>query len=173
MLRADEFRAAMGSFASGVTIVTTLGADGSQQAMTATAFTAVSLQPPLCLVCVDRRARAHAPLLLHGSFGVNILGADQEAAATQCAAPVRDRLAGLRWRPGTRTGCPLLNGALAVLECQLVEVHAGGDHDILLGLVQSVQVREGKPLLYWRARYGALRTPSAEQPQHAVDSMPG
>lgn len=173
MLRADEFRAAMASFATGVTIVTTLDADGGHQAMTATAFTAVSLQPPLCLVCIDRRARAHAPLLLHGSFGVSILGTDQEAIAAQCAAPVRDRLAGLRWRPGARTGCPLLGGALAVMECQVVQVHEGGDHDILVGLVESVQVREGKPLLYWRARYGSLRTPSAEQLQHAVDSMPG
>lgn len=173
MLRAEEFRAAMGSFATGVTIVTTRGDDGTHQALTATAFTAVSLQPPLCLVCVDRRARAHAPLLLHGSFGVSILGTDQEAIAAQCAAPVKDRLAGLRWRPGIHTGCPLLSGALAVMECQLVEVHAGGDHDILLGLVESVQVREGKPLLYWRARYGALRMPSAEHPQRAVDGMPG
>lgn len=173
MLQADEFRAAMGSFATGVTIVTTLDAGGCHQAMTATAFTAVSLEPPLCLVCIDRRARAHAPLLVHGCFGVSILGSDQESAATQCAAPVRDRLAGLRWRPGARTGCPLLSGALAVLECQVVQVHAGGDHDILVGLVQSVQVREGRPLLYWRARYGALRPPALEQPQHGVGSVPG
>lgn len=173
MLQAEEFRAAMGSFATGVTIVTTLDAGGRHEAMTATAFTAVSLQPPLCLVCIDQRARAHAPLLLHGSFGVSILGTDQEAVAAQCAAPIRDRLAGLRWRPGAHTGCPLLGGALAVMECQLVEVHRAGDHDILVGLVESVQVREGKPLLYWRARYGALRTPATEPLQHAVDSLPG
>lgn len=173
MLRNEELRAAMGSFAAGVTIITTLDADGNHQAMTATTFTPVSLQPPLCLICIDRRARTHAPLLLHGSFGVNVLGADQEAIATQCAAPVRDRLAGVRWHPGMRTGCPLLHGALAVLECQLVEVHPGGDHDILLGLVESVQVREGKPLVYWRSRYAALRTPALEQLPQAAESRAG
>jgi flavin reductase len=173
VLPAEDFRAAMGSFASGVTIVTTLDASGTPHALTATAFTAVSLQPPLCLLCIDRRSRAHAPLLLQGAFGVSILGADQEAVAAQCAAPVRDRLAGLRWRPGSRSGCPLLGGALAVLECQLLEVHSGGDHDILVGLVESAQVRDGKPLLYWRSRYGALRTAPLDPVQRAADSMAG
>jgi flavin reductase (DIM6/NTAB) family NADH-FMN oxidoreductase RutF len=163
----------MGSFAAGVTIITARDAEGCHQAMTATAFTAVSLQPPLCLVCIDRRARAHGPLLLHGSFGVSILGLDQEAVAAQCAAPVQDRLAGVRWQPGSQTGCPLITGALAAMECQLVQVHAGGDHDILVGLVQSARVREGRPLLYWRSRYGALRTSSVEQAQQAVDSIAG
>ncbi|MEY2934479.1 MAG: hypothetical protein RL033_5228, partial [Pseudomonadota bacterium] len=173
VLQAEELRAAMGSFAAGVTIITTLDAEGKHQAMTATAFTPVSLQPPLCLICIDRRARTHAPLLLHGAFGVSVLGADQEAIAAQCAAPLQDRLAGVRWRPGTRTGCPLIHGAVAAMECQLLEVHPGGDHDILLGLVESVQVREGKPLVYWRARYAALRTPALEQPAQVAESLAG
>ena len=152
----DDFKAAMASFAAGVTIVTTLDSSGIPQAMTATAFSSVSLNPPLCLVCIDRRARAHAPLLIKGCFAVSILAAGQEEVSARFAAPVADRFAGVSWRPGEVTRCPIITGALAFMECQLVEVHAGGDHDILVGRVASVQVRDGSPLVYWRGRYSSL-----------------
>jgi flavin reductase (DIM6/NTAB) family NADH-FMN oxidoreductase RutF len=124
--------------------------------MTATAFSAVSLHPPLCLVCIDRRSRAHMPMLQQGCFAVNILSSEQESLSARFAAPVTDRFAGIPWRPGVLTGCPVITGALAMMECHLVEVHAGGDHDILVGRVDSVHVREGRPLVYWRGRYSTL-----------------
>lgn len=160
----QDFKAAMSSFAAGVTVVTTVDDQGRPEAMTATAFSSVSLDPPLCLICIDRRARAHASLLGQGSFGVSILGAEQEAISARFAAPVADRFAGVRWSPGAVTGCPAIPGALAFMECQIVEVHAGGDHDILLGRVASVQVREGQPLVYWRGHYASLPSSGGAHP---------
>jgi flavin reductase (DIM6/NTAB) family NADH-FMN oxidoreductase RutF len=162
---AEDFKAAMASFAAGVTIVTTLDAKGLPQAMTATAFSSVSLEPPLCLVCIDRRSRAYVPLLAQGCFAISILSADQEAISAHFAAPIADRFAGIRWRPGEVTHCPIILGALAFMECHLVEVHAGGDHDILLGRVDSGQIREGTPLVYWRGRYSSLPPASAVHPR--------
>jgi len=162
----EDFKAAMGSFAAGVTIVTTLDGEGTPQAMTATAFSSVSLDPPLCLVCIDRRSRAYVPLLRQGCFAVSILSADQEAISDRFASPVADRFADIHWRPGVVTACPVIVGALAVIECRLAEVHAGGDHDIVLGQVHSVQVREGQPLVYWRGRYSSLPAPASAEPRN-------
>ena len=103
----------MASFAAGVTIVATLDAEGNPQAMTATAFSSVSVEPPLCLVCIDRRSRTYVPLLTQGCFAVSILSAEQEAISARFAAPVADRFAGIRWRSAELTGCPVILGALA------------------------------------------------------------
>jgi flavin reductase (NADH) len=152
----DDFRAAMGSFAAGVTVITTLDSGGAPQAVTATAFSSVSLSPPLCLVCIAKRTRAYEPLLVKGHFAVNILRAEQEWLSTRFASSVADRFASVPWKPGDVTGCPLIEGALVSLECQVVEVHSGGDHDIFLGSPRSVRVNEGAPLVYWRGSYSSL-----------------
>jgi flavin reductase (DIM6/NTAB) family NADH-FMN oxidoreductase RutF len=162
----DEFRAAMGSFAAGVTVITTLDASGAPQALTATAFSSVSLSPPLCLVCVARRTRAHQPLLNRGNFAVNILRAEQQWLSTRFASSVADRFAAVAWQPGRVAGCPILDEALVVMECRVVEVHAGGDHDIILGSPLWLRVREGTPLVYWRGSYSSLPPP----PQAEVGS---
>ncbi len=155
-VEAEQFRDAMASFAAGVTIITTLDAEGTPQAATATAFSSVSLSPPLCLVCIDRRGRTHGPLLVHGCFAVNILRADQEWLSARFASSMPDRFADVAWQPGEHTGCPLLEGALASMECRIAEVHSGGDHDIFLGRPASVRVGGGSPLVYWRGRYRDL-----------------
>jgi flavin reductase (DIM6/NTAB) family NADH-FMN oxidoreductase RutF len=155
----EEFRSAMGCFAAGVTVITTLDADGQPQAVTATAFSSVSLSPPLCLVCIAKRTRTYRPLLVRGSFAVNILRAEQEWLSARFASSVVDRFASVPWRPGRITGCPLIEGALVALECQVVEVHSGGDHDIFLGSPKSVQVYGGAPLVYWRGSYSSLPPP--------------
>ena len=161
-ITADSFRAAVGSFAAGVTIITTLDETGAPQALTATAFSSVSMSPPLCLVCIDKRARTYRPLLLKGRFAVNILGADQKWLSARFASAVTDRFAAVPWVPGVATGCPILDGALAWMECRVVEIHSGGDHDIFLGRPISVQVQDGAPLVYWRGRYSTLPPPPAE-----------
>src|SRR5687767_7745222 len=89
----EDFRAAMGSFAAGVTVITTLDANGAPQAVTATAFSSVSLSPPLCLVCIAKRTRTYQPLLLKGSFAVNILRAEQEWLSARFASSALDRFA--------------------------------------------------------------------------------
>lgn len=155
----EEFRSAMGCFAAGVTVVTTLDASGVPQAVTATAFSSVSLSPPLCLVCIAKRTRTYQPLLMRGSFAVNILRAEQEWLSARFASSVVDRFASVDWQPGRITGCPLIEGALVALECQVVEVHSGGDHDIFLGSPKSVRVHGGSPLVYWRGNYSSLPPP--------------
>ena len=163
---AEEFRAAMGSFAAGVTIITTLDASGTPQAVTATAFSSVSLSPPLCLVCIAKRTRTYQPLLLKGSFAVNILRAEQEWLSTRFASSPIDRFKSVAWEPGAVTGCPIIAGALVSLECRVVEVHSGGDHDIFLGSPKSIRVNEGAPLVYWRGSYSSLPpAPVAEAPE--------
>jgi len=155
----EEFRAAMGSFAAGVTVITTLDGEGAPQAVTATAFSSVSLSPPLLLVCIAKRTRTYRPLLMKGSFAVNILRAEQEWLSARFASSVVDRFASVAWRAGRVTGCPIIDGALVSLECEVVEVHSGGDHDIFLGSPQSVQVQDGAPLVYWRGNYSSLPPP--------------
>lgn len=158
----EIFKAAMGSFAAGVTIITTIDPDGTPQAVTATAFSSVSMDPPLCLVCIDRRARTYRPLLLNGRFAVNILRAEQEWLSARFASSVADRFAEVAWIPGEITGCPLLEDALAWMECEVVEVHSGGDHDIFLGRPAAVEVSDGSPLVYWRGSYSSLPPPPEE-----------
>src|SRR5215471_17825332 len=87
----EGFKAAMGSFAAGVTIVTTLDSAGKPHALTATSFSSVSIDPPLCLVCIDKLARTHQALVLKGSFAVNILNADQRDLSAQFASSIADR----------------------------------------------------------------------------------
>ncbi len=152
----QDFRAAMGSFAAGVTVITTLDESGAPQAVTATAFSSVSLSPPLCLVCIAKRTRTYRPMLMKGSFAVNILRAEQEWLSARFASSVTDRFASVDWEPGEITGCPIIEGALVWMECQVVEVHSGGDHDIFLGTPRSVRVHEGAPLVYWRGSYSSL-----------------
>jgi flavin reductase (DIM6/NTAB) family NADH-FMN oxidoreductase RutF len=163
LLPAESFRAAMASFAAGVTIVTTLDASGRPHALTATAFSSVSLTPPLCLVCIDKRARTYRPLMTSGCFGVNILNADQQSLSTHFASSVTNKFELVPWRAGEITGCPMIEGALAWVECSVAEIYSGGDHDIFLGRVASVRVHDGSPLVYWRGSYSSLPPPPDEE----------
>lgn len=155
----QEFKAAMASFAAGVTIITTIDDDGAPHALTATAFSSLSLNPPLCLVCIDKRAKTYRPLLMRRSFAVSILSADQQELSAHFATPIQDKFAAVSWRLGDVTACPIIEGALAWMECHVVEVHSGGDHDIFIGHVCSVHVSEGTPLVYWRGKYSSLPPP--------------
>lgn len=152
----EDFKAAMASFAAGVTVVTTLDPDGTPHALTATAFTSLSASPPMCLVCIDRRCRAHGPLMGHQRFAVNILSSAQRELSAQFASRAPDKFAGVEWHPGPRTGCPFIDGALARFECEVKDIFEGGDHDIFIGRLLTVQVHDGAPLVYWRGAYAEL-----------------
>ncbi|MGA9355891.1 MAG: flavin reductase family protein [Terriglobales bacterium] len=161
-LTAIDFRKAMGCFATGVTIIT-VDQDGEVHGMTANAFTAVSLDPLLILVCVDHRARTHAHLQARKRFGVNVLSSDHQAIseyyAGAAAAHQHAETAGARFER-TAHGTPVLQGALAYLECRLHSAQPAGDHTIFIAEVEHVEVRDGDPLLYFRSRYrdiGALK----------------
>jgi flavin reductase len=154
-----EFRKAMGSFATGVTVIT-VDYEGEVHGMTANAFTSVSLDPLLVLVCVDHRARTHARLHAKKRFGVNILAEDQQAiseyyARASATHQHAEQEAGARF-DRTKHGTPVLRGALTYLECRLHSAQDAGDHTIFIAEVEHVVVREGDPLLYFRGDYRRL-----------------
>lgn len=150
-----EFRAALREFPTGVTVVTTRGEGGQPYGLTASAFTSVSLEPPLVLVCVDRAATAHAALERYGWFAVNVLGEAQEALSRRFAISRADKFAGVRFREGLAR-LPILEGVVATLECRVVHRYAGGDHTIFVGQVEGASVAGGPPLLYYRGGYHHL-----------------
>jgi flavin reductase (DIM6/NTAB) family NADH-FMN oxidoreductase RutF len=152
----NEFRKAMGSFATGVTVIT-VDYEGAVHGMTANAFTSVSLDPLLVLVCVDHRARTHTHLHARKRFGVNVLADSQRAISEYYARPTQthesaEQEAGACF-DRTGHGTPVLHGALAYLECRLHSAQEAGDHTIFIAEVEDVVVREGDPLLYFRAAY--------------------
>ena len=152
---AIDFRQAMGCFATGVTVIT-VDQGGEVHGMTANAFTAVSLDPVLVLVCVDHRARTHSQLHLRKRFGVNVLRRDQQAISEYYARAAETHqhpeASGARF-DRTIQGTPVLQGALAYLECRLHSTQPAGDHTIFIAEVEEVLVRDGEPLLYFRSQY--------------------
>ncbi len=152
-----EFRRVMGHFATGVTVVTSYAGDAEPTGLTVSAFTSVSLQPLLILVCIHRGASGHDPLLAEGRFGVNVLARDQEGLARRFATGESSRrFQGVRWREGA-FGVPILDGALAWLECRVHQVLPGGDHSVILGEVMGCGSGEGEPLLFFRGELGGGR----------------
>jgi flavin reductase (DIM6/NTAB) family NADH-FMN oxidoreductase RutF len=154
-LSTSDFRRAMGCFATGVTVIT-VDQEGEVHGMTANAFTAVSLDPILVLVCVDHRARTHAHLHARKRFGVNILRSDQQAISEYYARSEETHqhpeAVGARF-DRTALGTPVLQGALAYLECRLHSTQLAGDHTIFIAEVEDVVVRDGEPLLFFRGKY--------------------
>ena len=154
------FRRAAGQFPVGIVVVTT----SAGHAMTVSAFTSVSLEPPLVLFCAEKVARFHDAVLAAGSWAVSILAEDAEKTARWLAIrgrPLDGQLDGLAHHPGPATGAPLLDGALATLECQTAAVHDGGDHSIIVGEVIAVSgpadpVARG-PLVHYAGAYRRLR----------------
>ncbi|MDR6831711.1 MULTISPECIES: flavin reductase [unclassified Sphingopyxis] len=149
-------RDAMGCFATGVTIVTAVDADGTPVGLTANSFTSVSLDPPLLLVCIAN-ASGTAPALREAAhFGVNVLQIGQQPASNRFATRGEDRFANLPWAPG-QTGVPLLGSSLVSFECQRESLHEAGDHFILVGRVVRAQFEPHRdPLLYFRGKYRRL-----------------
>lgn len=153
----DEFRHLLSHFASGVTVVTAWDRDGRPTGLTASAFTSVSLTPPLVLVCVDHKAESYPALRAQGRFAVNILTADQEALSRRFASTEADKFNGVEWKVGP-AGLPLLPDALAHVECRTVHTYPGGDHTIFVGEVEAATVREGDPLIYYQGHYTQLNS---------------
>ncbi|MGH7264983.1 MAG: flavin reductase family protein [Candidatus Rokuibacteriota bacterium] len=152
-----EFRSALRHFPAGVTVVTTRDADGRPAGLTASAFTSVSLDPPLVLVCVDHAATAYPDLQAHGWFAVNVLGKSQEHLARRFALSGGDKFDGVAHRSGP-AGLPLLEDVVATLECRIVHRYAGGDHTIFVGQVEDITVHGGSPLVYFQGGYHHLET---------------
>jgi flavin reductase (DIM6/NTAB) family NADH-FMN oxidoreductase RutF len=165
-LTPTEFRTALRSFAAGVTVVTTRDREGRPSGLTASAFTSVSLDPPLVLVCVDHTATAHPDFQDRGWFAVNVLRREQEALSRRFAVSGGDKFRGVPCHEGP-TGLPLLDGALATLECRIVEAHDAGDHTIFIGQVEAASVADGRPLVYFHGGYHSLTPASGAPPGDA------
>lgn len=151
---ANTFRAVMGRFATGVTVVTTT--QGTRRVgITVNAFASVSLDPPLVLICIDHASRVHDILLESGIFAVNMLSNDQEELSSCFAGNSDYRYASFCGAASHTeiTGAPVLDDSLGFVDCRIVDVYPGGDHSIILGRVEAAGDGEGKPLLYYRSRY--------------------
>lgn len=150
---ADEFRAALGMFATGVTIVTGRDAAGHRIGLTANSFNSVSMNPPLVLWSLAIAAGS-MPAFTHGShYAINILAADQKALAERFSSKQADRFAGVSFREGSG-GAPILDGAAAVFECFNRSRYTEGDHVIFVGEVERCERREGaQPLIFHGGRY--------------------
>ncbi|PYT02336.1 MAG: flavin reductase [Acidobacteria bacterium] len=151
----DDFRIALSRFVSGITVVTVLDRENRPVGITVSAFSSLSLEPPLVLACIDKRASVHAHLTEGSHFAVNILAQDQEHLSRRFASKDLDRFNGAGYREGV-SGAPLLEGALAYIECRVVHVYPGGDHTIVVGEVESTSVADHKPLAYYRGGYAQL-----------------
>jgi flavin reductase (DIM6/NTAB) family NADH-FMN oxidoreductase RutF len=148
-----RFRQVLGRFATGVTVVTGM-AGGAPVGLAVNSFTSVSLEPALVAFCVGQRSRTWPRLRTAGTFCVNILAEDQEALSRAFAGRPPDRFLGVGWRPG-RSGAPVLAGVLAWIECTVEAEHVAGDHMIVVGRIDDLDVgHEGRPLVFYRGGYG-------------------
>jgi flavin reductase (DIM6/NTAB) family NADH-FMN oxidoreductase RutF len=153
---AAEFRRILGHLTAGVTVVTATEPDGTMRGLTASAVCPVSLDPPLILVCVSRSARTHDCIDRAGAFAVSILDEETEAVARQFAEDAPDgKFDGLAHRTEA-TGAPVLEDALAWVDCRLWAGYDGGDHTIFVGRVEAGDATEGGPLVHYRGGFARL-----------------
>jgi Conserved protein/domain typically associated with flavoprotein oxygenases, DIM6/NTAB family len=154
----SDFKKAMSHFASGITVITTT--DGNERSgMTAASFASLSLRPPLVVICVEKTVRTHDAIVASKKFAVNILTKEQCEISTIFATKSGDRFEGVATHDG-KLGLPLIDGALASIECTLHAQLPGGDHSIFVGEVMEVEMREGAPLIYYRSGYYELAATS-------------
>ena len=155
-LDARSFRKVMARFPTGVTVVTARAGEGAPMGLTVSAFTSVSLDPPLVLVCIDRGSDSHGGIVSAGSFAVNVLSSAQEAVARRFASdPAAGRFDQVAWRDGPG-GAPILDGVAAWLSCAVEATHPGGDHTLVIGRVQAADVGSGEALAFYRGAFGAV-----------------
>lgn len=150
------FRSVLGRLASGVSVITMPGTDGQNHGITVTALCSVSLEPPLLLACVDHTATVYPHLVAATHFAVNLLTREQEALSRQFAETLDNRFDGVAFERSA-SGVPLLDDALAHIECAMWAQYDGGDHTIFVGRIERAAAREGHPLLYYRGRYGEVQ----------------
>jgi flavin reductase (DIM6/NTAB) family NADH-FMN oxidoreductase RutF len=155
MIDSDSFRAALGRFACGITILTARDAKGRDHGMTVSAFCSVSLDPSMILVCIGHDASMHDLMMRAEHVGISVLSSTQEALSRRFADPETDRFDGIGYTRG-ENGVALLEDALVHLECDVLSRHQAGDHTIILCSVERAEALEGRPLLYYRGGYAQL-----------------
>ncbi len=156
-------RDTLGAFATGVTVVSTLDDAGEPWGFTANSFTSVSLDPPLILVCLGRRAESCAVFAQAQGFAVSILSTAQRALSQRFASPRPGKFDTVAWSPQV-TGSPVVEGAVGWLDCEREQVLDGGDHIIIIGRVVAFRTTEREPLTYCRGVYGTFSAVSSDEP---------
>jgi flavin reductase (DIM6/NTAB) family NADH-FMN oxidoreductase RutF len=151
---AARFRQVLGHFATGVAVITT-SLDGVTYGMTVSSFTSLSLDPQLVLFCATHNTPTQTALLESKVFAVNVLARNQEHLSRQFATREDDKFRGVAYKLSTHR-LPILDGALAVIECKLHSSLPGGDHTILIGEVLETHLGDGQPLIYYRSGYREL-----------------
>ena len=149
-----DFRNAMARFASGVTIVTTRDGEGRAVGFTASAFSSLSLDPPMLLVCLQKDADCYGAFMEAEHFAVSILARGQGDLARRFATKAIDKWLDTQATPGDRTRIPLIDGAAAQTECVMLDRVDGGDHTILIGEVISAVSTTEDPLLHFNRHFG-------------------
>lgn len=159
MIDESEFRRVIGHFATGVSVVTSCRGDGAACGLTVSAVSALSLDPTLVLVCVSHNSETHGWIREAGYYAVNVLeeGKGETLARRFAGGGGEEKFRGTAWRP-ERTGAPVLDEALAWLDCRVSAALDGGDHTIFVGEVLAADAREGTPLLYYRGGYGRFES---------------
>jgi flavin reductase (DIM6/NTAB) family NADH-FMN oxidoreductase RutF len=151
------FRRAWGSFATGVSLITTLEKDGSTHGMTANGIASVSLEPMLVMVCVGHNANTFPIIEETGRYGINILSESQRDIGEFYASSANQGNEKFESDfTASKTGIPFVNNALASMDCKVVKAHREGDHTIFIGSVEEIQVNEGKPLLFFASKWMTL-----------------
>lgn len=154
-----ELRKALGTFMTGVTVITTIDGDDNPRGFTANSFTSVSLEPPLVLVCVDHNALSYPVYEATEHFAVNILAEEQREVSGIFAGKAPDKFSHVSWHRGV-TGSPVIEGSLAWVDCRIHQRVEAGDHLVLIGEVRDFRYTAANPLGYFR---GAYLTSSLEQ----------
>jgi 3-hydroxy-9,10-secoandrosta-1,3,5(10)-triene-9,17-dione monooxygenase reductase component len=166
----ERFRQVLGHFCTGVTIITALD-DGQPVGFSCQSFGALSLQPPLVLFCPARTSRTWPKIERSGYFCANILAAAQRELASLFGRSNPDRFAAVAWSPDT-AGSPVIDGVLTWVGCQIREVHEAGDHFIVIGEVRELgDCHAGRPLLFYRGRYGTSARHMHEGPPEVVETL--
>ncbi|BAL24182.1 flavin reductase family protein [Azoarcus sp. KH32C] len=161
MIDPRQFRDALGHFATGVTVVTTIDAEGQPVGVTVNSFSSLSLDPPLILWSLAKKSYSLAAFEAHPAFAVHVLASDQQHLSDRFARAGTDKFAGLTPGEGF-AGVPVLDGCAAAFQCSTEFRYDGGDHLILVGRVQRFTTRERPPLLFYRGRYATPETEAAQ-----------
>ena len=150
-----DFRNVLGSFPTGVTVITTKDADGNRYGVTANSFNSVSLDPPLVLWSIGKTSTSYDAFMAAEFFNIHILAADQEAISNNFAKSGGDKYDGIDYQDGIE-GAPVVAGCAAVMQCKIEHQYEGGDHIILVGRVMEYQYDDKDSLVFSRGRYASL-----------------
>jgi flavin reductase (DIM6/NTAB) family NADH-FMN oxidoreductase RutF len=154
-----QFRQLSSLWATGVSVVTTVAENGQYYGLTVNGLTSLSLEPPLFLICIDRKSDTLEPLTSSRVFCINILTAEQQGLAERFATKGQQKFANMSAVRG-RLGAPLIQGALAALECRVSRIVEGGDHVIFIGELAANHIGRGEPLIFFRNAYTRLPKPA-------------